>query len=103
MSPLDPPWARLPGFKAWSPPQRCPYCLEDARVEQDPREGVVRVSGCGCPGEEPRRVPEALARRRWQQLGVRWEAVKESPRRGERRGTRRGGPGAERVAPPRPD
>jgi hypothetical protein len=64
------PWARLPGFRPWRPPQRCPYCLEDARVEQDPLEAVVSITGCGCAGEAPRRVPEALARRRWQQLGV---------------------------------
>jgi hypothetical protein len=72
---LGPPWARLGGYQPWSPPQRCPYCLEEARVEAEPTEGptegMVRIAGCACPGDAPRLMPEALARRRWQQLGVR--------------------------------
>jgi hypothetical protein len=40
-------------------------------VEAEPTLGMVRIVGCACPGEAPRLVPEALARRRWQQLGVR--------------------------------
>jgi hypothetical protein len=71
MGTLGPPWARLEGYQPWRPPQRCPYCLEEARVEAEPSEGMVRIADCACPGDAPRRVPEALARWRWQQLGVR--------------------------------
>ena len=68
---LGPPWARLDGFRAWTPPQRCPYCLEAAQVEQELVDGVVVVRGCPCSSPEGLRVSEALARRRWRQLGVR--------------------------------
>ena len=71
MGTIGPPWARLDGYRPWIPPQRCPYCLEEASVDTEPSEGMVRIAGCACPGDVPRRVPEALARRRWQQLGVR--------------------------------
>jgi len=67
---VGPPWARLDGFRAWQPPQRCPYCLEDATVRPDPRQQVVEVSGCRCAAPGVLRVHEWIARRRWQQLGV---------------------------------
>jgi hypothetical protein len=67
VSAVGPPWARLEGFR-WKPPQRCPYCLEDATVRQE--DAVVIVTGCPCTAPGVLRVHEWIARRRWRQLGV---------------------------------
>ncbi len=53
-----------------TPPQRCPYCLQEATVEREPREEVVVIRGCPCAANGTLRVREWLARRRWRELGV---------------------------------
>jgi hypothetical protein len=52
-------------------PQRCPYCLGEARVEVAPETEVLLIRGCSCAATRTLRVPEGLARRRWRELGVR--------------------------------
>jgi len=64
-------WLGQDGLAMWSPPQRCPYCLDDARVQQEPNEDVVLIRGCVCSRGAVLRVLEGLARRRWHQLGIR--------------------------------
>jgi len=55
----------------WALPQRCPYCLGEARVEAPPPGGLVVIRGCPCAANGTLRVAEGLARRRWRELGVR--------------------------------
>ena len=59
------------GVPAGKPPQRCPYCLQEASVEEEPQRAIVVVRGCQCAPDGVLRINEGLARRRWQQLGVR--------------------------------
>jgi hypothetical protein len=59
----------------WPLPQRCPYCLGEARVESPPPGSLVVIRGCPCAANGTLRVAQGLAQRRWRELGVRGPTV----------------------------
>jgi hypothetical protein len=63
-------WSAEDSWPAWTPPQKCPFCLRGAAVRREPIEEIVEIRGCECSAYGVLRMSEFLVRHRWRELDV---------------------------------